>query len=278
VTLEDFRFTAALRRGVSLSTLSLRILKLSGLYAALTIGGSALWMASNRMPGQTSMVLFVFLAASVVYALLFFSPARVDVRDLLPQAAYTLGVVALAFGAVYFFRQYESYRQIAERDAARSARRQVLQELPYGKAIADRAERHGVDGLLIAAIVEAESAFKPDAVSPRGAVGLMQITPAVGQAYGTGTQALKDPGTNIDVGIRYLRGLIEDYNGDLRLSLAAYDATPAAVDRYGGIPPYRETRSYVQQVLSLYERYSKEAEKTKGGPVILPLSPKSGTR
>jgi soluble lytic murein transglycosylase-like protein len=116
-----------------------------------------------------------------------------------------------------------------------------------------------VDGLLVAAIVSVESRFTPEAVSPRGARGLMQVRPAVGQAYGA--KDLFDPFANVDVGSRYFSSLMKDYDGDLELTLAAYNAGPAAVARYGRVPPYRETRAYVRKVLARYEEYSRRANR-----------------
>jgi soluble lytic murein transglycosylase-like protein len=147
------------------------------------------------------------------------------------------------------------------REITPESRRQLLAELPYGKAMSQVSERHGVDGLLVAAIVETESQFEPEAVSPRGAVGLMQVRPAIGRAFGKGgLEALEDPATNLEVGSRYLRSLLEDYNGDLRLTLAAYNAGPGAVARFGGVPPFAETRSYVRRVLTLYQGHHRKAE------------------
>jgi soluble lytic murein transglycosylase-like protein len=143
------------------------------------------------------------------------------------------------------------------------AQRRFLHKLPYGTAISLAAERHEVDGLLLAAIVAVESGFAPEAVSPKGATGLMQVRPAVGRAYGA--EDLFDPYANVDVGSRYFRSLMKDYKGDLELTLAAYNAGPAAVARYGGVPPYRETRAYVRKVLARYEEYSQRANEARPG-------------
>jgi soluble lytic murein transglycosylase-like protein len=132
------------------------------------------------------------------------------------------------------------------------AKRGVLHSLPYGKTLVAAAERHGVDGLLLAAIVRHESSFDPEIVSPKGAVGLMQLLPSTGRAYGA--EDLFNPGVNLDAGSRYLSHLLALYDGDLELALAAYNAGPTAVARYGGIPPYRETRQYVRRVKAEYER------------------------
>jgi soluble lytic murein transglycosylase-like protein len=139
------------------------------------------------------------------------------------------------------------------------ARRRFLHRLPYGTAIAMAAERHHVDGLLLAAIVEVESDFSARAVSPQGALGLMQVIPDVAQDYGVEGDLL-DPYVNVEVGSRYFRGLLKDYKGDVERALAAYNAGPGVVDRYKGVPPYAETRSFVRDVLAQYEAYNRKLE------------------
>jgi soluble lytic murein transglycosylase-like protein len=135
------------------------------------------------------------------------------------------------------------------------------------------AERHRVDGLLVAAIVEAESGFVPTRVSPRGAVGLMQVLPSTAGEYGDAKDLL-DPRTNLDVGSRYLGRLIEDFDGDVELAVAAYNAGPGAVERYGGVPPYAETKDYVKRVLTLYDAHHQTAG--AGRDPFSPLSERSG--
>lgn len=141
------------------------------------------------------------------------------------------------------------------------AEREFLRRLPYGDAIEQTAERHRVDALLLAALVEAESSFLPDAISPVGAVGLTQVMPATAQWLGERGD-LTDPDSNLDVGARYLSRLLERFDGDLELALAAYNAGPTNVLRYGGVPPFRETRNYVRKVLSIYAGHNWEIWET----------------
>jgi soluble lytic murein transglycosylase-like protein len=114
------------------------------------------------------------------------------------------------------------------------------------------ARNHGLDPELVLAVVGVESAFRPDAVSPKGAQGLMQLMP--GTADSLGVEDALDPGQNLDGGVRHLGSLLTLYDGDLSRALAAYNAGEGAVARYRGIPPFRETREYVKKVLERYRR------------------------
>jgi soluble lytic murein transglycosylase-like protein len=120
------------------------------------------------------------------------------------------------------------------------------------KLVREAAERHRVDPALIRAVIETESNWNAGAVSRKGAVGLMQLIPTTAQRFGVND--LYSPQQNVDAGVRYLKTLLERYNGNLELALAAYNAGEGAVDRAHGIPRFRETRDYVQRVQSAYFR------------------------
>jgi soluble lytic murein transglycosylase-like protein len=135
--------------------------------------------------------------------------------------------------------------------AAAAAEAEHLRLLPYGSILIKTAERNHVDGLLLASVVEAESGFVSDAISPEGAVGLMQLLPSTGSEYGI--RDLSEPHANLDAGSRYLGGLLHRFNHDLELAIAAYNAGPEVVARYRRVPPYRETRDFVHRVMALYQ-------------------------
>jgi len=117
-------------------------------------------------------------------------------------------------------------------------------------AIEAAANRHGVDPNLVRAIVKVESNFNPHAVSRKGALGLMQLMPTTARSMNVSNAF--DPHQNVDAGVRHLKALLENYNGNLELTLAAYNAGSGAVSRSGGVPPYRETRDYVRKITDLY--------------------------
>jgi soluble lytic murein transglycosylase-like protein len=120
------------------------------------------------------------------------------------------------------------------------------------RIVREAAERHNVDPALVKAVITTESGWNPQAVSRKGAVGLMQLIPTTAQRFGVNNSF--DPAQNVEGGTSYLRTLLDRYNGDLPKSLAAYNAGERAVDLSNGIPDYRETRMYVQKVTDNYFR------------------------
>lgn len=115
------------------------------------------------------------------------------------------------------------------------------------------ASEYGVDKSLVKAVIHAESGYNPNAVSPKGAQGLMQLMPKTAQ--GLKVPNSFDPKDNIRGGVRYLRFLLDTFKGDVTLALAAYNAGLSRVNQYGGVPPYQETRNYISRVLSYQKSY-----------------------
>jgi soluble lytic murein transglycosylase-like protein len=141
-------------------------------------------------------------------------------------------------------------------------RSEVLADVPFATQIAKAAAAHEVDSLLVASVVEVESTFDPEAGSHKGAVGLMQLLPSTA---GMSRNRLLEPATNLAAGSAYLAEMIERFDGDLGLALAAYNAGPTNVRRYEGVPPFRETEQYVEKVLSRYVEYHRQLWRVSHG-------------
>jgi soluble lytic murein transglycosylase-like protein len=129
----------------------------------------------------------------------------------------------------------------------------ALNTSAYSAEIHAAAQEYGVEEAIVRAIIHAESAYRPNAISRTGARGLMQLMPATGSRFGVGDAF--DPAQNIKGGVKYLAFLLKRYNSNLTLAAAGYNAGEGAVDKYGGVPPYAETQRYVQRVGQLADRY-----------------------
>jgi soluble lytic murein transglycosylase-like protein len=138
-----------------------------------------------------------------------------------------------------------------------SAPRFVPRQTSWEETIAAAAAENGLDPALVKAVIHVESGFNSQAVSRRGAQGLMQLMPST--ALSLGVENPFDPEENIAGGSRYLRSMLDRHNGDLSLALAAYNAGSGAVERYGGIPPYPETQGFVRQVMYLFDQYREQS-------------------
>jgi soluble lytic murein transglycosylase-like protein len=123
----------------------------------------------------------------------------------------------------------------------------------YEQIISSCATKYGVNQCLIKAVIQAESGYNPNAVSSKGASGLMQLMPGTARSLKVSNSF--DPKDNVEGGVKYLRFLLDTFRGDVPLAVAAYNAGLSKVARYGGIPPYNETRTYVNRVLSYMQSY-----------------------
>ena len=124
-----------------------------------------------------------------------------------------------------------------------------LRDTAYAELISAAAEAHGVSATLVQALIQVESNYQPRARSTKGAMGLMQLMPATAKEYKV--RNAYDPAANIAAGVQKLKGLLDTFTGNTALALAAYNAGEAAVMKFNGIPPYRETQNYVSKILSI---------------------------
>ena len=157
-----------------------------------------------------------------------------------------------------------THRQVhGHRRAGRATAAQGAQSSRYDGLIARAAQRYGVDPALIKAMIRKESQFNPNARSGAGAQGLMQMMPATARSLGVTDPT--NPEQNVMAGTRYMGQLLKKYNGDERLALAAYNAGPGNVRKYGGIPPFAETQTYVARVSQYRNEYASAGVSTPPG-------------
>jgi Transglycosylase SLT domain len=141
----------------------------------------------------------------------------------------------------------------------------VEKKADYSNIVVPLAKQHGLDWRLVTAIMAAESSFNPCALSPKGAMGLMQIMPTVAKEYQIEPNEAFNPDKNIRAGVLLLKRLKKRYKGNLKLTVAAYNAGEGNVARYGGIPPFKETRNYVKKVLGYHSDLKLAKAKPMGG-------------
>ncbi len=211
-----------------------------------------------------ALLCLVFLAASAVPAraeLVFFASGRaLSVKALRSQGDHEFVLYLRSGGEIVCDRNLIA--KVGPDEFEYSD--EVLEALPFAKALIEppaiperfremisrSAKVHGVDPRVVHALIQVESAYHTRATSSKGARGLMQLMPATGRQYGA--LDLYDPAINIDAGVRHLKTLLSRY--ELPLALAAYNAGQGAVERFGGIPPFKETQNYVTRVLRLLSR------------------------
>jgi soluble lytic murein transglycosylase-like protein len=175
------------------------------------------------------------------------------------------GTVSLADSATAIpVAELETIDLLAEEKAAFD-----VPSSPYGQLIYDVAVSHSVSPQLVAAMIRVESSFNPRAVSRKGACGLMQLLPATARRFGVRKKKdLFDPQKNLEAGVRYVKWLTQRFGGDVEKILAAYNAGEGAVERFGGIPPYRETQRYVEKVFGILRFTAESGLRSAAGGVV----------
>lgn len=167
------------------------------------------------------------------------------------------GVTELPAAAVVGFEQEEYVPPVPKPavEPVKATEAKIPPKKTPRELVEEAAHRAELPPAIVHAVAKAESAYHPDAVSPKGAIGLMQLMPGTAAALHADP---RDPEQNADAGAKYLADLLVKYNGDVAKALAAYNAGPGAVQKYGGVPPYRETRSYVNRVIANYKQLGGE--------------------
>ena len=212
----------------------------------------------------------IFTAAAMLVATAAFAEGRFSAADVPGAGLRQPGKIMIRNNGAAI-TAYRFFGNIGEAILSIRTSRASLRTTPYGPAVfdsnarltarvpvylsslmSDAAREHGVDPRLLAAVAARESAFDARAISPVGACGVMQLMPQTARFLGVTN--IFDARENVFGGARYLRTLLDTFNGDLDLTLAAYNAGPGAVQKYGGVPPYRETQNYVRYVRASYER------------------------
>jgi len=174
---------------------------------------------------------------------------------------FVLWIAAEARAAIYVLKDSNGILHFTN-VPSQSGYRPIMRDWSNGSRLApgrleeiirSASNRYAVDPDLVRAVIKAESDFNATARSPKGAQGLMQLMPDTARLHKVSN--VYDPDENIDGGVRHLRLLLDRYQGDLRLTLAGYNAGVQAVEKYGGVPPYPETREYIRRVLDYHQRY-----------------------
>ncbi len=200
----------------------------------------------QRIPPQTLWFWIALLGACLATV-----PALAQPKDSDIVYAYEQGDVAYFTDETPEVPNYKVYR-FSVRDAFREALSQLSRD-EIRTLIRQYADEYGVEPALVEAIVKAESSYNPNAVSHKGARGLMQLMPATADSLGV--QNIHDPKENLRGGVRYFQQLLVRYGGEIDRAVAAYNAGPKAVEKYKGVPPYPETVDYVAKVRKYYEAF-----------------------
>jgi len=184
------------------------------------------------------------------HALMYWSSKENRWKPVPPANAASMKAARSAAAEVTQYIGRESKQAANARIVAANANGAVTSPVDVETAIEEAAARHNVDPNLVRAVIKVESNFNPNAVSRKGAMGLMQLMPSTARQLKVKNPF--DPEQNVDAGVRHLKQLLESYNGDIKLTLAAYNAGAGAVARSSGVPRYAETQNYVRRITNLY--------------------------
>jgi soluble lytic murein transglycosylase-like protein len=200
----------------------------------------------TRVPHSRHLIALVLVSGAF-----FFEPAQAGIYT------FTDANGVMHFTNVPSTPRYAGMKRVAYMpELAATRRAHPVDPNRFSPLVEKAAREHQIDQALLRAVIAVESGYDPNAVSHKGAVGLMQLMPQTARRYGV--RNMYDPAQNIQGGARYLRDLMGKFNNDLPLVLAAYNAGEDAIAQHGNrIPPYRETRSYVPRVLSFYRQYQR---------------------
>ena len=183
-------------------------------------------------------------------ALMYWSSKENRWKPVPPPNAASMKAARSAAAEVSQYIGRESRQAANARIMAANANHAPASSVDVETAIEEAAARHNVDPNLVRAVIKVESNFNPNAVSRKGAMGLMQLMPSTARQLNVKNPF--DPEQNVDAGVRHLKQLLESYNGDIKLTLAAYNAGAGAVARNAGVPHYAETQNYVRRITNLY--------------------------
>lgn len=206
------------------------------------------------------LIFYMLVLRAFVVVLVIFSSAYADIYKYVDEDGIICYSDTLSRGS-------EKVTEFSDKQAPKNT------DKNYTAIVKDKANKYSIDPSLVHAVIATESNYNPQAVSRKGAMGLMQLMPATAAEMGVINPY--HPEQNIDGGVRYLKYLLEKFRGNLHLALAAYNAGPEYVKKYGSIPPIKETTAYVKKVLSIYSGKTSSGKgltKQQSGASIMPIT------